>query len=204
VPNAQHCINAGCEGEKNCDEESGYCNNSDLWPGMCDRCYSDSDCPAEGSICSVVLETQEHFCSPTCRSTDPVCPTDSTCTDVSSFMGLPDAYLVCLPDVNTCGNPHMTGGSCASDDECSEELYCITEADNELEVIFPSGYCSRLCESDDDCLSGSRCTTFTVGSDKVKTCTTLCSHQPDDCRSGYTCFNVSNTAICIPETLVDK
>jgi|GEM_PF-2447445 len=205
VPGSEHCINAGCSDDKVCNEESGLCEDNSLWPGMCRNCYSDSDCPAEGSVCSRVLETQEHFCSPSCRSTDPICPEDSTCTDVSSYMGLSEPCWVCLPADNTCGNPHLTGGACAADADCSEELYCITEADNDFNAIFPSGYCSRLCEDDDGCLSGSRCTGITVDSEMIKTCMTLCTHLDNDCRSGYTCVDVPDSrAVCVPDDLANK
>jgi len=200
-----HCMVSGCDDDAYlCDEDTGECiiEPGLAWPGYCQPCFTAEDCPGDGAVCGWETETQESFCGPICRETDPLCPQGAVCKDVSDYTGSSDAYYVCSPDPHTCGNAHNTGGSCATDDECAESLSCIKENDNEFGFRWPRGHCTATCEDDSNCAGDTRCSGIQIGPDDwERICLLRCNPMGSSCRENYKCQPVADSAVCVPETM---
>ena len=82
--------------------------------------------------------------------------------------------------------PMAVGAACANDDECRDELTCVTE--------LPGGFCTMRCER--DCPEGSWCSQVTFQDRTTETvCLPLCD-APEDCRSPYQCVSIGTRKVC--------
>jgi hypothetical protein len=85
------------------------------------------------------------------------------------------------------------GGACDDFTDCAGSFDCLQ--DNNI----PGGYCSRQCDTDNDCGAGGACIRFDDGE---QLCAKTCLFQ-NDCREGYGCnfkprVQGGSTDVCTP------
>lgn len=81
------------------------------------------------------------------------------------------------------------GGPCATDADCRAGLECFSGASEAR--VWPGGYCTRSCRTDDDCGGGARCgQAYRDGTGGVDRCLAPCERiagERGGCREGYAC-----------------
>ncbi|MBW1811566.1 MAG: hypothetical protein JRJ87_25490 [Deltaproteobacteria bacterium] len=110
------------------------------------------------------------------------------------------AGLLAFIGMPACGQPECRDsdglvGSCCSDEiQCGSELVCFLE--------FPAGICSRDCEADRICPSGSSCVLIQSKSKGIlgRFCLKDCGEDVSSCRDGYGCLQTSvpYIQVCFP------
>lgn len=94
------------------------------------------------------------------------------------------SFLVIAAAVGGCGSEvgndgDVVGGGCVVSSECAPQSVCRTGES------WPGGYCANGCDSDEDCLDGSRCVAEEGG-----ICVVECASDAE-CRSedeSYACL----------------
>jgi hypothetical protein len=115
---------------------------------LCAPCNDDAECGGSTDLCLTNSQTNERFCSVDCATTDGLCPPGALC------MNLEDGVAQCVPTGATCEGyqPVSLGGQ-----PCAESALCYG-AFGTCVSAGGIGYCTRSCESDADCSTGtSRC-----------------------------------------------
>lgn len=144
--------------------------DSDFIDGYCATAIECSTGTCGGdNVCIPLFQDGTTACIDGC-TTDGDCRTGYSCQDISQNSS---GVLTCLPaPVPVTGE---TGIACMSDADCDAEETCLSEDDG-----FSGGYCTRQCQADAECPTGSFCSAFGV-------CADSCSAATPDCRPGYLC-----------------
>jgi len=116
----------------------------------------------------------------------------------------------------TDAGPHSTGGGaigdrCTTDADCTDppDAECFTRFENPFDgsvvAEFPNGFCSKGCESGDDCGTGGEVTCASGGSAGGGTTTMFMYCAPtcgddSECRDdeGYRCATILGFGYCSP------
>ena len=118
-------------------------------------------------------------------------PTDTAVTlDASDAPAPPDGFVVSIPDVSTAPpdiqfQKQPLGGFCQTGDDCIDG-YC--------NVAYADGYCTRLCETGEDCPSDGKC--FGDPLTDVRMCWQPCERN-SHCRIDHFC--PAGAGICTPK-----
>jgi len=165
-------------------------------------CNSNLQCD-DGLLC-VEVDDGNFECLPGCHVDLGGCSENEFCKPLS---GAPRGY--CRSKLGArCDDPEWS---------CANELQCSTDFPAEAAAAFPDGYCTKSCETDDDCSSGV-CRTY-PGTD-VTLCFATCEYEaacrladaygclePDDCSSqarAEECNDFRDDASpCVPSDLLD-
>jgi hypothetical protein len=93
-----------------------------------------------------------------------------------------------LPPDMTPAQPRAIGDPCTSDAQCGSKRVCLDHVGfGPARIDFPSGYCSKSCDSDNQCPGDSSCQRLLLG---VYYCTAEC--PPAQCRQSYRCCPSNN------------
>jgi hypothetical protein len=138
-------------------------------------CASNLEC-APGLLC---FGTGDQFY---CRDG---CETDTGvgCLPGEYCRGLPTGAGICRPTL---------GESCATAADCpAPGLECSAELEGDWDTVYPGGYCTTACQTNEDCSIGSRCVGLPTGGDRI--CLRPCEHV-SDCRfnEDYRCVASEN------------
>lgn len=182
------CVPGGGNGTPGNGDAGGACmTDADCGPAGYGFCITEAIDPEfTGGYCATAIDCStgtcggDNICIPLFQdgttacidgcTTDTDCRTGYSCQDISQNGS---GVLSCLPAPAPVTGE--TGIACTSDMDCDAAEICIGEDDG-----FPGGYCSRQCQSDAECPTGSLCSSFGVCSDSCDTAT-------PDCRAGYLC-----------------
>lgn len=182
---AESCMNGSCLNDETITIGQACAQATDCGAG--EMCFTEGDTGFPGGYC--VSDCQ----------TDVDCPAGATC-------GVDGTCLLACAGVGDCDRP---GYVCAANDDltqsvcvpggtgstelggpCNETSDCSGGAGATCLEAFPGGYCSRFCDTNDDCPGGSAC-------DSGGYCLATCATS-DDCRSEYSCRVDAGESVCLP------
>lgn len=115
---------------------------------FCSPCTVNGECGGAVDLCLNNTLTNERFCGVDCSNTDGLCPPGGFCMDLGNGM------KQCVPPNSTCEG-HQPVSLKAQ--PCSDSALCYGDFDHCVSA-GGKGYCTRNCESDAECGTGtSRC-----------------------------------------------
>ncbi len=219
---APSVIGVGCDDAGECGFAGAQCL-SEFPGGYCTvGCTSSSGCPGEtvcvpspgGNVCAAVCADESEcrngydcapatgedgtvidICNAVVTGVDPADGGADAGTDAGADADVEsDADTgvdTAPPDEPNYGAPCTDGAACTAAEDLTAQ--CLVESRG-----FVGGYCSAVCaEGIDDCESDALCVATSVGG----LCMAGCA-AGDECRTGYECCTLGESAACVPDGLV--
>ncbi len=226
-----HCENTGCDEGFHCDYQSGICEpggdpsdgdatdgdvtdgdvtDGDVTDGdeedyYCHPCLSQNEC-GTGGACLENSLTYEAYCVTPCETHND-CPSGAGCnTELVAGRGF------CVPNLNACTGYSYPGGNCSDPnlcDTCAQgstlcNPACLQDFGYTGDVWWQGGYCTAVCQSNDDCAYEAVCMNFEYQTGSMENlCLRSCTDHLD-CHTGQVCcygpdVQGNNVGVCVAE-----